>query len=129
MLPVLYLYPVLRPAALVGPVATLRHESLQTHLAGRAEQVGADLAAFERIDENSLGSACEQSLKVGLAQVQRQLAQIVIALGQKVERAELHLLVVLPGVERVEVGDAVQPEDHSLAVDDKLLVAVLQDQL
>ena len=52
-----------------------------------------------------------------------------MALGQKVERAELHLLVVLPGVERVEVGDAVHAEDHSLAVDDKLLVAVLQDQL
>jgi len=112
MLSVLHLYPVLRPTRLIGPVPALRHQSLKLHVAGGAEQVRPDLAALERVDEDALGPAREQALKTGLAEVQRQIAQVVTALDEEVERSELHLLVVLPGVERVEVGDAVHAEDH-----------------
>jgi hypothetical protein len=51
----------------------------------------------------------EQARKAGLAEMPRELAQVIIAFGQEVERAELHLLVILAGVEGVEVGDAVDP--------------------
>ena len=50
MLPVLHLDPVLRPAALIRPVAALRHQAFEAHLAGSAEEVGTDLALFERPD-------------------------------------------------------------------------------
>jgi hypothetical protein len=57
--------------------------------------------------------------------MKRQLAQVVIALDEDVEGAKLGLVVVLARVERVEVGDAVEPEDDDLAVDDKTLLSVL----
>ena len=95
MLPVLRLDPELRPAALVGPVAMFRDEALQPHVACSTEEVQPDLALFERIDEQALRPARQQTFEVDLAEVQRQLAQIVVALDQDVERAELDLMVVL----------------------------------
>jgi hypothetical protein len=38
----------------------------------------------------------------------------------------MHLVIVLARVQRVEVGDAVDAEDDRLAIDDELLVSVLQ---
>jgi len=35
-------------------------------------------------------------------------------------------VIVLAGMQRVEIGDAVNPEDDGLAIDDELLVAVFQ---
>jgi hypothetical protein len=43
--------------ALIWPVPALRHQSLQPHAAGGAEEVGADLALLERRDEDALRSA------------------------------------------------------------------------
>jgi len=54
MLSVLDLSPVLRPAALIGPVAAFRHQPLQSHVAGGAEEIRSDLALLERIDEETL---------------------------------------------------------------------------
>jgi len=54
VLPVLEVDPVLRPTSLIR---LLRHEALKTHLAGRAGEITADLAALERVDEDALGPA------------------------------------------------------------------------
>ena len=59
VLPVLDVDPVLGPAGLIRPVAMLRHEPVKAELLRRAEEIRADLAAFERVDENALGSTCE----------------------------------------------------------------------
>jgi hypothetical protein len=40
-------------------VAALGHQSLQSHLAGRHEEIRADLVTLKRIDEDALGSARE----------------------------------------------------------------------
>ena len=53
--------------------------------------------------------------QVGLARVQRQLAQIVAAERQAVERVELDLVVMLAGMQRVEVGNAVDTEHNYAA--------------
>jgi hypothetical protein len=47
--------------------------------------------------------------------MERQLPEIVAAFNQDVEGAQLHLVVVLAGVQRVEVGNAIDAEDHRLA--------------
>jgi hypothetical protein len=41
---------------------------------------------------------------------------------QNVESIELHLVIVLAGMQRVEIGDAVDAEDDRLAVEDELLM-------
>jgi hypothetical protein len=43
--------------------------------------------------------------------------------------AELHLFVVPPGMQRVEIGDPIDAEDHGFAVDHKLTDAVIQGGL
>src|SRR6516225_8758222 len=57
MLPVLHLHPILRPAALIRPVAALRHQSLQSHVAGGAKQARTDLTLLEGRDEDAVRSA------------------------------------------------------------------------
>jgi hypothetical protein len=44
---------------------------------------------------------------------------------EKVEGIELHLAIMLPRMQRVEIGDAIEAKDDGLAIDE-LLVAVLQ---
>jgi hypothetical protein len=41
--------------------------------------------------------------------MQRQLAEIVAALDEDVESTELDLVIVLAGMQRVEIGDAIAP--------------------
>jgi hypothetical protein len=48
MAPVLYIDPTIRPAATVGALPVLAHQTLQTHQAGVPKQVRADLAHFKR---------------------------------------------------------------------------------
>jgi hypothetical protein len=52
MPPVLDLDPMLRPASLIGPITP---QTFKAHVAGGAEQVRPNLAAFERIDEYGAG--------------------------------------------------------------------------
>lgn len=49
--------------------------------------------------------------------MQRQLAQVVTVERENVEGVELHLFVVPAGMEAVEIGDAVDAEQHPLAVE------------
>jgi len=46
---------------------------------------------------------------------------VVAALGQDVEGAELNLIVMLAGMQGVEIGDAIDPEDDRLAVENEML--------
>jgi hypothetical protein len=57
MTSVFYFDPVRRSAAAIWTIAALRYQAFQTHVAGRAEQVGADLALLKVTDENALRPA------------------------------------------------------------------------
>src|ERR1035438_6318421 len=56
----------------------------------------------------------------------REGAQILAVERQRVEGVELHLVIMLPRVQGVEVGNTIDAEDNGLAVNDELLLAVLQ---
>jgi len=81
MLSVLHLYPVLRPTGMIRAITALAHEPFEPHLARGAKEIRPDLATLERIDEDALGPAREQTLEAGLAEMERQLPEVVIALG------------------------------------------------
>src|ERR1700726_873780 len=104
------------PAAGVGTLLVLGDRSLQAHPARRGEQLRSDLALLEGCHEDSIRPPREQLRQVGLAQLERQLAEIVAAQGQDVEGVELDFVVLLPGHQRVEVGDAVDAKHHRLTV-------------
>jgi hypothetical protein len=75
------------------------------------------------------GPARQKPLKTCFAEVQRELAKIVATFNQDVEGAELHLLVVLAGVQRIEIRDAVDSKDHAggpLVVSKKTYAAGLE---
>ena len=57
---------------------------------------------------------------------QWQPTQVVAIERENIESIELHLIVMLAGVERIEVGDTVDAQHHGLAIDDELPVPVLQ---
>ena len=95
MRPVLHLDPVLRPASLIGTVAALRYQTLKTHVAGGAKQVGNDLALFRGRDKDAVRSTRQQAGEVGLAHRQRQASQVVTVERQDIEGIELHFVVML----------------------------------
>ena len=66
---------------MIRAITALAHEPFEPHLAGGAKEIRPDLAALERIDDDALGPAREQTLKAGLAAMERQLPEVVIALG------------------------------------------------
>ena len=99
MLPVLDLEPMVASAAPVDALAMLGDQTLKSHPAGSLEQLRTDLALLEWRHEVSRGPPPEQLRQVGLAQVQRQPAEIVPAERQAVEGVELDFVVVLAGVQ------------------------------
>ena len=50
-------------------------------------------------------------------------AQIIAAFSEDIEGTERDLIVMLTGVEGIEIGDAINPEDDGLAVQHKPLLA------
>lgn len=62
-----------------------------------------------------------------LAQVQWELPEVIPAHGENVKHVELHL--VLAGMQRVEIGDAIDAENYRLAVDDEMLLPLLERRL
>jgi len=99
---VLDLDPVAGRAGAVSTVPAFRDQAFQHHGAGGLEQIGADLTLFERRKVDAVRPPCQEAGKVGLAQVQGKLPQIVAIQGKDVEGVELDLIVVLPAVEPVE---------------------------
>ena len=61
--------------------------------------------------ETSPPGAPLQLLEIGLAHGQRQAAQILAIEREDVEGVKLDLLLVLAGVQGVEIGNAVDAED------------------
>jgi hypothetical protein len=54
---VLDLDPVVAATRAVGSIAAFRHYTLQSHVAGCAEEIGSDLTLLERADEDSVWPA------------------------------------------------------------------------
>jgi hypothetical protein len=104
----------------------LRNQALESKPASLAETVWSDLTLLKGAQEDSLQPAGEQPRKIGLAHRQRKSAQIVAAYCEHVEGAGLDFLVVLAGMQRLEIGDAINAQDSGLAVDHKLADAVFQ---
>ena len=84
------------------------------------------LPLLERADEDSVRPARQQPFKVRLAHRQGEGPQVVAVKSKDVEGIELHFVIVLAGMQLIEIGDAVNAEDDGLAIDDELLVAVFQ---
>jgi hypothetical protein len=61
---------------------------------------------LEGIYENALWTARQKPLKTCFAKMERQLPEIVVTFNQDVEGAELHLLVMLAGMQSVEEDDS-----------------------
>jgi hypothetical protein len=55
--------------------------------------------------------------------VQREFPEVVAPFNQDIEGAELHLVIVQPAMERIEIGDAVDAKHHRLAVEHEALLA------
>jgi hypothetical protein len=77
------------------------------------------LLEWRKVD--AVSTSGKEAGKVGLAKVEGQLAQIVAIQGKDVEGVELDLVVVLPAVQAIEVGDAINTQQHGLAIKDELL--------
>lgn len=58
--------------------------------------------------------------KVRLAERERQAAKVVAVGAQNVEGVELDLVIVLAGVQGIEIGSSIDVQDHSLAIEDEL---------
>jgi hypothetical protein len=63
----LHLDPVRRPPAAIWPIAPLRHQTLQPHIAGGAKEIRPDLALFERRHEDPVRAARQETGEVGLS--------------------------------------------------------------
>ena len=66
---------------------------------------------------DAVDAARQDPSEVGLAHAQRQFANILAVADQHIEGVEHDLMVMLPGVQSVEIRDAVDAEQHSLAVE------------
>ena len=97
--------------------------------AGENHARATDILRFFRFDEDAVRSSRQQPRKVGLAHRQRQSAEIVTGERHDVEGVQLHLVIVLAGMQRVEIGDTIDAKHHGLAVDHELLGPVLQGGL
>ena len=83
-------------------------------------------ASLEIRSSSQIRAARQQPFKIGLGHRQRQLAQIVATFGGDIEGAKLDLFIVLAGMQRIEIGNAVHAQNDGLAIDDELLHAVLR---
>src|SRR5581483_6156927 len=119
------LHPVPGPPGLIRLITMFRHEPLKPHPTRYPEWVGADLATLELANEDALRPAREQALEVHLAHAKRQLPEIVAILDEHVECAELDLVIVLAAVERIEICDAIDAQDHGLAIEHEPALADL----
>jgi len=81
---------------------------------------------------NAICATGQQAGKIVLPQVQRKFSQIIAVQSENIEGVELDLVIVLPAVEPIEVGDLVNAKENSLAIEDELLgsdpVRSLNDQ-
>jgi hypothetical protein len=124
MTSVLDLDPVGRSAAAVGTITALGDDAFPNLQAAR-NRSGPISPWLEVADENALRSARQQTGQIGLAHGQRQLPQIVTIKRQDVEGVKLDLMVILAGMQPIEIGDAIDAEQDRLAVDHEQGLTVL----
>jgi hypothetical protein len=117
---------VLALASAIGPIETLRNDTLKPHVAGDAEQDLADVALLKLGDENAVDLVREQLGQRDLAHGERQPTEVLAVAGKHVERIELRALVVFTGVQRIEVGFALLVEYDDLAIEHEMLLGQLQ---
>lgn len=102
-------------AGAVAPRLMLGENPLEPHTAGRCEEFGPDLAPLERRNENTLSATSQELVELTLAVEERQIAQMLAADEDQVEGVKLGFLVVLVGMQGIEVGDALHIENADLA--------------
>ena len=78
-----------------------------------------DLALFEVRQEDAVHATRQEPGEVVLAKVQGEVPEIVTTVDHHVEDVELHLVVVLPGMQAVEVRNAIDAEQYGLTIDTK----------
>ena len=113
------LNPVRRSTSTVRAVLVLRYQALKPHQAGVTEYVGANFALFEVSQEDAVDAPGQKPGEVVFAQVQWKPAKILTVAHEDVEGVEHDLIVMLSGVQSVEIRDAVNTEQHGLAVEDE----------
>jgi len=96
------------------------------HPTGVAEQVGADFALFEAAQKDPVRASMQQLGKARLAHRQGQGSQVVAVHHEDVEGVKLDFVIVLAGMQRVEIGNAINAEHDGFAINDELLVSVFQ---
>ena len=89
------------------------------------EEVRPDLARLDRCGVDAFAAVAQQSGKVGLAEREREAAEVVAVSGEHVEGVELHLVIAPAAVQGVEIGVAADAEHRSLAVEHEALLADL----
>src|ERR1700682_3259834 len=94
MTAVLHLDPTRRPPAAVNAIPTLGDHTLKAKLASLAKQVRSDLALFKRRDEDAVRPTCQKPGEIGLAQMQRQLAQVFAFQRQDVGGIEAYFVIM-----------------------------------
>ena len=92
---VLDLDPVPELAAAVGALAVLGNHALQSQQAGVPEKVRPDLALFEVAQEDAVDAPRQHPGEIGLAQLQRQFADVLAVADQDIEGVELDFVIVL----------------------------------
>jgi hypothetical protein len=98
---VLDLHPVPRGAGPVRPVTSFRHHAFEPHFARGLEQLGTDLALFERRDEDAIGPPREEPGEIRLAHRERKASKIVTVERHYVEGVKLDVVIMLARVQRV----------------------------
>ena len=73
----------------------LLEERAESHPAGGAKQVRADLALFRGRDKDAVRATRQEAGEIGFAHGQRRATQILAVERQDVEGIELHFVVML----------------------------------
>ena len=79
------------------------NQPIEPEFTSLAEQIRADFALLEGCEEDPVWPPCEQPGEVGFAKAQWQLAQIITAEREAIERVKLNLGVVLSGAKSVKI--------------------------
>ena len=81
-----------------------RDKAFEAKLADLAKQIRPNLSLLKGAEENPLRPARQEPFEVGFPHRQRKPAEIVATFRENVERAKLDFVVMLAGMQRVEVG-------------------------
>jgi len=122
---VLDLDPIGRAACAVGTVPALRHKTLKPEIAGLPEQVGPISPCSNWLTKIPSGRRASNRARCsfeGAAAVSANRRHPT----PRYRTLELNLVIMPAGVQTVEIGDAVDAQQHRLAIDDERSRSVLQ---